>query len=229
MAFSPTIPTIMIPPTKLEMLSVIPVQSEGAEDPGQHRHGDEGGHQGRAPVAELEEQDDRDEQQAAEQDVEQLAEGVLLLLVEAAERDVHAGGQAQAARELAADLPDRAAEVAPLEARGDAEERFQVLAVDLGFGGAGRNRGDVRDRDERAARRAQAQALEPPRIAGEEPDGRRGARRSGRCPRPCPPRRARRRPAGPRSSGRSARRCAGLRGSSRGRRPARGWSGPVPR
>ena len=33
MAFSPTIPTIMIPPTKLEMLSVIPVSRSAPKTP----------------------------------------------------------------------------------------------------------------------------------------------------------------------------------------------------
>ena len=36
-AFSPTMPTIMMAPTKLEMLSVIPVSEERAEDAREHR------------------------------------------------------------------------------------------------------------------------------------------------------------------------------------------------
>ena len=169
MAFSPTMPDHHDPAHEARDVERHPGQQERAEDAREHGDGDDGGHEGRAPVAELEEQDDRDEQQAAEQDEEQLPERVLLLLVEAAERDAHAGRKAQPARELAADLLDGAAEIAPLEAGGDAEKGLQVLPVDLGLGRAGRNRGDVRERDERAARGAQAQAREPPRVAREQP------------------------------------------------------------
>ena len=81
--------------------------------------------------AELREQDGEDEHDGHEQDEEQVAERILLLLVEAAVFDRRAGRQDDPLAHLPPDFCDGAAEVATREARLDGHRLAEVFTADL--------------------------------------------------------------------------------------------------
>ena len=106
-------------------------------------------HERRAPVAELEQDDDRDQHEAREQHGKEPPERLLLLLVLPAVGDRHSGRERHLRGDATPDLAHGAPEIASREARRDAHERPEILAVDLGLGRSGRDGGELGQGEQR--------------------------------------------------------------------------------
>ena len=137
MPFLATMPTPMMAPRKETTFSVVsgePKRHDGAE---QRQHGAEDDGDGLAEGTKFDQQHREDQQDGHGQNEQQIAEGFLLLLIQAAELD-HAGRQRFVRASLLADLRHGAAEVAAFEPRRHRDVLAQIFAVQFELARASR-------------------------------------------------------------------------------------------
>jgi hypothetical protein len=146
-------------PRKLTMFKGVPVSqrpsrvpTRASTDPG------DDGERG-AEAAELDEEHGIDEADGDEEDDEQIAKGVLLLLEESGEFD-GAGGEGFVLGDFGADFLHGAAEVAALQPGGDGDVGAEIIAAELNLAGLLDDVGDLGELDDAAGGGVQRQGEE---------------------------------------------------------------------